>query len=79
MRTRCVITSLLVPAIWSGSANAQTRIIVRDTLGRQDLQNIRTGILEIQLCTVRDFTRDLDAFPLEKRSQALSHKDVIIS
>ena len=52
MRTRCVTTALLILVIWGGSANAQTRIIARDTLGLQDLQNICTGILGIQLCTV---------------------------
>jgi hypothetical protein len=32
-----------------------------------------------QFVAVRGFTHDLDAFPLEKRSQALAYEDVIIS
>jgi subtilisin family serine protease len=52
MRTRGTITFLLVVAIWCGSASAQKQVIARDPLGLQDLQNICTGILGIQLCTV---------------------------
>lgn len=52
MRTRGLIIFLLVLAICCGSASAQNQIIARDTLGLQDLQNICTGILGIQLCTV---------------------------
>jgi len=52
MRARSVITFLLVLAIWGGLADAQNQVIARDPLGLQDLQNICTGILGIQLCTV---------------------------
>lgn len=52
MRARSIVISLLFLAIWATSASAQNQIIARDPLGLQDLQNICTGILGIQLCTV---------------------------
>ena len=52
MRIRSIITCLLALAIGGASANAQNQVIARDPAGLEDLQNLCTGILGIQLCTV---------------------------
>ena len=52
MRIGSIITCLLVLAIWGASAQAQNQVIARDLAGLADLQNICTGILGLQLCTV---------------------------
>jgi subtilisin family serine protease len=52
MKIRSAIALLMFLAIGGASANAQTQVIARDTLGLQDLQKICTGILGIPLCTV---------------------------